>query len=132
MGKKSKNLAFTKTKIMIFLEIQRSKNKTFSTVHTDLNLMTYCSICLDRLSVYSGNSISLYNSNLTPFESKYYVSRLYIRIMSTNTVNKIKTMGNNLNVIVKTLQINFSNIYLEETTNNFHGDTHLVMYSDNN
>ena len=45
-----------------------------------------------------------------------------------NTVNKINTMGNNFKLIVKTYHINFSKLCLEETTNNFPGDTQLVKY----
>ena len=52
--------------------------------------------------------------------------------MGTNTVNKINTMGNTFMAIVKIFHLNFSKIYMEETTHNFPGDTQRVMYSDKN
>ena len=41
-------------------------------------------------------------------------------------------MGNTFMAIVKIFHLNFSKIYMEETTHNFPGDTQRVMYSDKN
>ena len=70
LGTDSNNLAFTNTEIMIRLEIQKGKKKIFSIAHTDLNLMTNCSLCLDGLSIYSGKSLSINPSTLIHCECK--------------------------------------------------------------
>ena len=114
---------------MICLDIHRRKERTFSTAHTYLVLMTACYICFSELSICYVRFISLSPSILTTSESREYISQWYIWLMSSNKTN---SMGNNFKVIVKTLQIHFSKVYLKETTKTILGDTHLVIYSAKN